>query len=312
MSSPHHDFEALAVFFDPVAVASVLSDIFSSSPSDSRPDATVTIPAVPELATAHDQEVLGRLLTREIYAYWRQAGYLGSYCMTFMLRNAVTFLALAAHERACPESDLEGVFKKYYAFSSRSGVFECLDAPAANQSLEHGFPLLGFSALGIHCFSRKAGACRAFDAYDRGLCAVPAEGLFCRRHAREAWWDGEGPGASTQAAMFRFYALKQNLYAYEEGELEELVGKFWLRMKKSRQELLAPDEAVSEALAFFSYPALADLCACGQLDLRRRYAERARQLHPDSGGDHEAFLLLKKHYEVLRSRLCCENAAVTE
>ncbi len=308
MSPVHHDVNDLAAFFDPVVVASILKDIFDDRSAIFIDDKSVKIRAVPAVATAHDQEVLERLLSRDVYAYWRQSGYLGSYCMTFMLRNAVTFLALAAHERACPVCDLEQVFKKYYFFSCRAEALECLDTLAENPAARQSAPLLGFSALGIHFFYRKTGACRAFDAYETGLCAEPAKDFFCHKHMREAWWEYEGPGASTQADMFRFYARRENLHAYEEHQLEELVGRFWSRMKKFRQELLAPDTDVSEALAFFGYPKLADLCTGGQLKLRRRYAERARQLHPDFGGRHESFLELKKHYEVLRSRLSCENA----
>ena len=305
MSRMTHDFDALAAFFAPAAVASILKDVFDDISAEFCGDESGIFPASRGVATVHDQAVLKQLLPQDVYAYWRQAGYLGSYCMTFMLRHTVAFLALAAHERAFSVCGLEQVFKKYFSFSCSSGDPDFMDVLAEIQS-----PALGFSALGIHFIFRQTGACRAFDFYDIGNCREPAQGLFCQKHTREAWWEYEGPGASVQAEMFRYYALKENLYAYDEHQLEELVGTFWSHVKKFRKERPVPDIAVSEALAFFGYAALSDLRSGGQLKLRRRYTERARELHPDLGGGHESFLPLKRHYEVLRNRLSYENAAV--
>lgn len=305
MSRMTADFDALAAFFDPVAVASAVHDMCEAGGAAccGQHDAG-TLPALAVGATVHDQELLRRLLPDEAYAYWRQAGWLGVYCITFMLRHAVTLLSLAAHERACPSCDLEPVFKNFFSVACGAGVCDCLEAPAEGELSNRRFPLLGFSPLGIHVAYQRAGACRAFDSYEGGCCAEPAEGLYCRRHAREAWWRYHGAGSSSQAGMFRFYAAMQNLHAYGEFQLEELIGRFWSRMKQYSPCPAADEAAIAEALVFFDYPSISDLRACGHVKLRRRYTRRARQLHPDSGGGHEPFLRLRKHYDVLRSLLC--------
>lgn len=302
------DFDALAAFFDPTAVAAVMRDVFDKPPSDACGSESGGISVVSRVAAADDRVVLGRLLPREVYDYWRQAGNAGLYAMTFMLRHAVAFLALSAHDRACSSCGAQQGYEKYYVSPGRPAAAELLDILTEPPFPQQSFPLLGFSAFGVYFFSRQAGFCRAFDAYAIGYCGEPAEGLFCSKHRYEAWWEHDGAGASTQADMFRFYAQGRNLYAYEEHQLEDILSRFWSRMAQYRRSLQVPDRDISEALAFFGYPTFADVCASGQVKLRRRYSELARQLHPDMGGGHESFLVLKKHYEVLRNRLSFENA----
>lgn len=304
MSRMPNDVDVLAPFFDPVAVAAALHALCEAGGAAwSGPPGALPMPAAAGVATVADQEVLRRLLPAEAYAYWRQAGWLGVYCMSFMLRHAVTLLSLAAHARSCPAGDLAPVFEKYFSVACGARVCGSLDALAGEAAPDGRLPLLGFSALGIHVFYLPAGSCRAFDVCEGGCCAAPAAGLFCRRHAREAWWRYHGPGASSQACMFRFYAERDNLYAYRERQLEELVGRFWTRMKRCARWRVADDAAIAEALVFFDYASVADLRVCGQLKLRERYTTHARQLHPDSGGGHESFLRLRKHYDVLRNLL---------
>ncbi len=302
------DFNGLAAFFDPASVAAAVRDVLDVPPSEpcSRRPGNTCMSA--RAAAVHDRQVLDRLLPREVYDYWRQAGYAGLYAMTFMLRHALCFLSLAMHERACSDPGPRHAREKYYAASSLPGPAECLAILTGHPFHGTGLPLVGFSALGVHFSFRQSGSCRAFDAYDISCCSELGEGLFCRKHRREAWWEHEGPGASAQADMYRFYARWQNLYAYGEHELEAIVRKFWSRMANYRRSLRAPDPQVSEALAFFGYATFAELCSCGQVKLRRRYAERAREMHPDLGGDHDAFLGLRKQYEVLRDRLSFECA----
>ena len=70
------------------------------------------------------------------------------------------------------------------------------------------------------------------------------------------------------------------------------------------------EAVVEEALVFFKFASLHECCQGGQSHLRRRYTEQARALHPDTGGDHAAFVQLQKYYEVLRTCMQYERAGL--
>jgi hypothetical protein len=244
--------------------------------------------------------VLLRLLPPETYDFWKQAGYLGTYCMSFMLRHTAAFLALAAHGRACPGAVPATALAQHFPLFDCAGAAEYAGLLADDQGAAGMYPVVCCSALGIHLLLRPAGTCRAFDFYaDSLLCGEMAQGPFCGRHAAEAWWRADSPGASTQADMFRFYAVRQNLQAYNEQELADLVGRFWSRMKRFKADAGAEGPALEQALGCFGYAAVEDLRREGRLLLRRRYTELARQLHPDCGGAHESFVALKQQYDAL-------------
>jgi len=308
----HDELAALAVFFDPLAVAAALRDAV-----DAR---TPEIPAsetMPAMRTAgpvviDDHDMLRRLLPQELYGFWRDAGYTGIYCMTFLLRHAVTFLALQAHEKYCPPHLDEcrtgpAVFlKRHFPGQYEAGAHDCLEAlcfpPAYKQTGQALYcPVIGFSSLGVHLLYREIGMCRAFDYCDSASCTKRADGFFCADHIAEAWWCDGGHKVSTQADMFRFYGAKENIHQYDEHQLQELVARFWTHFKQSKRLPHEGEGVVEEALSFFKYASLHECCEGGQLHLRRRYTQCARALHPDAGGEHTSFVLLQKYYEVLRA-----------
>ena len=292
--------------FDPSCVAAALRDARERSAAAVEIPLLDALPARASFFTAPDREVIGQLLPREAYDYWRGAGYFGTFCLTFLLRHAVAALSLAAHGRALARSGLGDRPGECGGAPSDNDALEMFDMPGPSAS--RGFTVLGFSALGIHLLQGREGCCRAFDAYDLPCCSSPAEGLFCRKHAGEAWWVPGSEGGSTQARMFRFYGSMENLTAYGEEQIRELVGRFWLRMSSLSNKAAPPEASVSEALAFFDCQSVAELGSWGPVMLRRRYAELARLMHPDLGGGNESFLELRRHYEILRDRMCWENA----
>ena len=314
---------ALGVFFDPLAVAAALRDTLDAQAAEVGEGERLPAARASGTATVNDHDMLKRLLPQELYSFWREVGYTGMYSMTFLLRHAVTFLALAAHEmfcppalhdfRTCPGTFLRDHFDAHYEALAQDCVDVLNSFPRPRQLNQLPCaPVLGFSSLGVHVNYQAQGLCRAFDYYYYAFCscAAQADGFFCPAHASEAWWCSGGPAPSTQAEMFRFYAVKDNIGNYDEQQLQELVGRFWTHFRRTSQHALAQQGTAGQALDFFGYATLAECLARGQLELRRRYTERARLLHPDTGGEHELFVQLHKHYEVLRMQLNYERAGL--
>ena len=184
----------------------------------------------------------------------------------------------------------------------------CFFSPHTQPDREIYLPVIGFSSLGVHLLYREIGICRAFDYYDTGSCTMRADGIFCSEHISEAWWCNGGHTVSTQASMFRFYGVKENIHQYDEHQLQELVGRFWTQFKQAKHLPFQGEGIVEAALVFFKYASLHECCEGGQLHLRKRYTEYALALHPDAGGDHALFIQLQKYYEVLRARMQYERA----
>ncbi|MBN2109332.1 MAG: hypothetical protein JW832_18030 [Deltaproteobacteria bacterium] len=317
----HEELAALEVFFDPLSVAAALKDALDARTPEITADQTPAAMRIPGPAAVDDHDMLRRLLPQELYGFWRDAGYTGIYCMTFLLRHAVTFIALLAHERACqlrheesrtgPAAFLKRHFPRQYETSYK----DCLEAlcclflrtqPGPGLYV----PVLGFSSLGVHLLYRETGICRAFDYYDICSCANRSDGLFCSEHTSEEWWCEGAPKGSTQADMFRFYGARENIHQYDEQQLQELVGRFWTHFKRAPHMPKQGEAIVEEALDFFRFATLHECCQGGLPHLRKRYTERARALHPDAGGEHASFVQLQKYYEVLRACIQYERAGL--
>ena len=317
----HEELAALDVFFDPLSIAAALRDALDAQAPEVPADENRPVVRSSGPATVNDHDMLRRLLPQELYGFWRESGYIGIYSMTFMLRHAVTYLALAAHERACPaalhasQGGPAALPHNHFNARHETSAQDCLEVLCSlplqpHLPLQTGTPVVGFSPLGVHLAYREIGSCRAFDYYDPVSCTAQADGLFCPAHQSEAWWCDGGHRASTQADMFRFYAFWENLHHYDERQLEELVGRFWTHFKRSSPLPHQQDGILEEALLFFSYASLPECLKGGQLQLRRRYTERARVLHPDTGGEHVLFVQLHTYYEVLRTQLNYERAGL--
>jgi hypothetical protein len=317
----HDERSELAVFFDPACVAAAIRDALEDRNSNPAPDDPIPVLQNARPAAIDDHTVIRRLLPRELYDYWRDAGYTGMYRMTFLLRHAAAFLSLLAHEKTLPHHPDDGpaspaaFLKEHYPGRYKTADQGCLEtlcqtSAPAQPGQEVYFPVIGFSSLGIHLVYRQAGQCRAFDYYDILCCPNRADGLFCPEHAAEAWWCDGIQKASTQADMFRFYGSSENISRYDEHDLQELVGRFWTHFKQTARLQNPGQGFIEEALDFFNYASLHELFEGGQLQLRRLYTQRARSLHPDAGGEHASFVQLQKYYEVLRTRMQYEQAGL--
>ena len=315
----HGQLAELGFFFDPLAVAAALRDALDAQRPEVKTGEHRQVVRSSGIATVNDHDMLLRLLPQELYGFWREAGYVGMYSMTFMLRHAVTFLALAAHEKAClpaisySRSCLSAFLNNHFNAQYEIPDQGCIEVlcpfllpPHIKQ--QSRIPMIGFSALGIHLVYTETGYCRTFDYYGLGSCMNQADGLFCMAHESEAWWCDANQNGSTQADMFRFYACLENLHNYDERQLQELIGQFWARYRKLYSPTDQHSGVLEDAIAFFRYLSFKECLEDGPVQLRRRYTEQAKVLHPDIGGDHALFVQLKKHYDVLRMHLNYERA----
>jgi hypothetical protein len=317
----HEKLAALEVFFDPLSVAAALRDAVDARTSEITADQTPAAMRITGPAAVDDHDMLLRLLPQELYGFWRDSGYTGIYCMTFLLRHAVTFLALLAHENASQSRHDEGCngtaafLQRHFPGLHETSYQDCLEAlcfrsPHTQPGPELYAPVFGFSSLGVHLLYRETGICRAFDYYDICSCANRSDELFCSEHTSECWWREGAQKGSTQADMFRYYSARENIRQYDEQQLQELVGRFWTHFKHTPHMPKQGEAIVEEALDFFKFASLHQCCQSGQSHLRRRYTERARALHPDAGGEQAAFVQLQKYYEVLRTCLQYEQAGL--
>ncbi len=311
----HEQLSELSFFFDPLAVAAALRDALDAQTSEFKTGKHPQVVRASRTATVNDHDILLRLLPPELYSFWREAGYVGMYSMTFMLRHAVTFLALAAHEKAyLPDTSgdscnsLSAFMHEHFNAQYETSFQECFELicpvqPSSYFKQQSPIPVVGFSSLGVHLLYRNIGMCRAFDYYDIDSCSTQADGRFCQAHASEAWWRDGGNKVSTQADMFRFYTSLENLHTSDEQHLQELIGQFWIRFRKSYHPPTQTSGILADAIVFFKYVSLQECLEGGLIQLHKRYTELAKVLHPDTGGVHASFVELQKYYEVLRKHL---------
>lgn len=99
------------------------------------------------------------------------------------------------------------------------------------------------------------------------------------------------------AKLKAYYLDLNNLKQTTQSDVEELLDSFWRRYYKEGWDQES-EEATVEALKYFEID--------GQLTtqvLRKAFRKKCHDCHPDKGGNHEHFVELKRHYELLSRRL---------
>lgn len=95
------------------------------------------------------------------------------------------------------------------------------------------------------------------------------------------------PEDSGSAALAEYYLDWSNLRDTDAGDVERLLGEFW-------QRYLAHDQH-HEALSVLGLSAGADWS-----QIQASYRRLSSRLHPDRGGDSQAFIRVREAYEILR------------
>jgi hypothetical protein len=257
----------------------------------------------------HSDVAVIKHLVPDLYKIGTQHGNLQNFIMTFALRHKISYLnflfhlkSLAARKQIMDYSVVEKLFDG--DVSDDRLTLSLWYKRAFKEYAEGGLlPVLGFSPVGIHFSMRDISLCRAFDVDSTKFCNNPAREVFCTGHIEEAWWlDNYVDKGSTQAKMYRFYSDLKNFYQYSEEDLNNLVAKFWVDYFKLQR---VGDNPVlfQKACTFFRIENEQELKCLGLDGLKAKFFALAVDLHPDHGGDSEAFIELKQNYDVLKRKL---------
>ena len=142
----------------------------------------------------------------------------------------------------------------------------------------------------------------------RGLNQTSVDQRFvdeiCRLHQNPEFWDGQPPPEGLHHDLIRYVVW---FFDYNYGYssfLEDHINDFMNRHRRYAPPKPKKSASVDEAGKIFGVKkeTLNNITIRG---LRRLYRRRARQLHPDTGGDHEKFIKLTDAY---RSMLANKNA----
>lgn len=137
----------------------------------------------------------------------------------------------------------------------------------------------------------------------RGLAPEQVDAFFleelCRLNGDPLLWQGLETGEGLQPYLVRYLIL---FFDYDFGESEALNNYIRQFMDSHRQfrfperRSVASPEEVSELFG----ESLAQLANLSKRELTKLFRQRAKQLHPDTGGDPEHFVRLKEAFEELR------------
>ena len=305
--------EALLDLFDLVEVATALKERVFEEAAIALGDTSVSPVLFSQAGCIlREHDFFKRSMVDEELQTWLRTGYRNTFWLAFAFRHKLTLLALSAHLAALARlaSGGSGGVERFEA-----SLPEALrEEVAQGQPLVHALlgqgardgdrfaPLIGFSALGAHVCFRRLGQCRALDPFEMAICEKPADDLFCAQHDGHRWWVHPEP-SSTLPKMFLFYAHRQNVLKYDEEQLREMVRRFWRRYRVTLRSRQSSPRELAGALSYFQYSDVDAVRLGGQRELRHRYYDRAKALHPDAGGDEGSFVELKDHYEILRAFL---------
>ena len=232
--------------------------------------------AFKENLTSHkDIDLLKSLLPKEILQGCLKKGPMGQMLLSFAMRHQATLLNIDLDKAASNNSA-----PSYLTFLSEKKYI----------------PVVGFSSLGFFMTQREKGSCRAFCDLDIQTCHNKASSLYCKLHPFEGLNQEENKG-SRQAKMRRFYFELDNINAYGEEELNQMIDSFWQKIHFSE-----PFLDYNEALAQFD---LSDI-AFNNIDLKSlqaRYHKLCHLHHPDKGGAAHVFHNIQLSYKTLKSRL---------
>lgn len=124
---------------------------------------------------------------------------------------------------------------------------------------------------------------------------------LCHLNSDTALWQGMPPVDGMQPYLIRYLIL---FFDYDFSEAAALNSYFQQFMGSHRQfRYPEPKSAMSveEASGIFGEPA-AHLTKLSKRELKRLFRKRAKELHPDTGGDPSQFVRLKEAFEELRRK----------
>lgn len=97
-----------------------------------------------------------------------------------------------------------------------------------------------------------------------------------------------------------YYLNWENLEKTNQLDVEQLLGQFWRKFSETPHY---DETLVASALTYFNYPSLPKLS-----DVKQDFRRLSLRLHPDMGGDSEAFSTMLNHYRVLKVAIAEHNS----
>lgn len=138
------------------------------------------------------------------------------------------------------------------------------------------------------------------EALDPILMADRLVEEICRLNGDQRFWRGVPASTSLQEHLQRYLVM---FFDYQFAE-RSFAADFSRQFTDSHRTFRWPEQKTrtdEEKSAIFGKP-MEDLRRMPQRDLARLFRRRAKELHPDGGGDHEQFILLADAYADLRRR----------
>ncbi|KGO33675.1 MAG: J domain-containing protein [Desulfoprunum sp.] len=139
------------------------------------------------------------------------------------------------------------------------------------------------------------------EALDQELMADRLVEEICRLNGDDGFWEeveGQGslrPHLQRYLVMFFDYGYPPRSFTYD------FTRDFINRHRQFRWPEWKPDDA-TEVNAIFGRT-LEELRSMSKRELARLFRKRAKETHPDAGGDHERFVRLNEVYERVKKRL---------
>jgi hypothetical protein len=138
------------------------------------------------------------------------------------------------------------------------------------------------------------------EALDQAMMGERLVEEICRLNADGNFWAGMSANSSLHPHLQRYLVM-----FFDYGYPERSFAQDFARQFADRHRIFRwPENSLSaseKVLALFGKD-MEELRRLSKRDLTRLYRQRAKDLHPDSGGDHQRFIELNAVYEGLKKR----------
>ncbi len=204
---------------------------------------------------------------------------------------------------AVDQSRIHGVKEKLY----RPLLYKCRDEKECYfQQAEKSLKSSEFKKYVYVIFNLQLGFSESFSSHmPEALDQRKVEELFveklCRLNADASFWQGENHSWSLHHHLHH-YLIKFLDYSYEGRSFQhDFYKSFRADHRKFRwpepQELVSEKE-IQETFCISS----AELKKMDKRELARLFRKKAKEYHPDSGGESEKFILLRKAYDKIKQQ----------
>ncbi|MBI4794195.1 MAG: J domain-containing protein [Deltaproteobacteria bacterium] len=124
---------------------------------------------------------------------------------------------------------------------------------------------------------------------------------LCSLNEDRIFWQGMEPAAGLQPYLVRYLILFFDYDFNEADALNDYIRQFMDSHRQFRFPQRKSTMSMEEASGIFDESA-EHLAKLSKRELTKLFRKKAKELHPDTGGDHEKFVRLKEAFEELRRK----------